>query len=159
LVRSLDYYFLNNDNASQSLGVFEQATGGEFDLDGNLGGLLEAIDAVLVAGGTPDRLIVSPTFLTKLRGLVRITGSNEPLLGINDPGNIFGLDVILSHVAPVDKAIVLSSSDVLTAVSNLQLRTADDLKNSSVLVHGNVRAGWKVTKTDRLAVISSAVAE
>jgi hypothetical protein len=155
LVRSLDYYFLNNSNAAESLGVFEQATGGNFGLEENLDGLLSAIDAVLVNGGTPDRLIVSPTFLTKMRQLVKESGSNEPLLGINDPGNIFGLDVILSHVAPLDSAIVISSSDVLTAVSPIQLRTQDDLTVSSVLIHGNIRAGWKVTKTDRLATITA----
>jgi hypothetical protein len=155
LVRSLDYYFLNNDNPSESLGVFEQATGGNFNLDDNLEGLLNAIDSVLVNGGTPDRLVVSPTFLTKMRQLVKESGSNEPLLGINDPGNIFGLDVILSHVAPLDSAIVISSDDVLTAISPIQLRTQDDLKNSSVLIHGNIRAGWKLTKTNRLAVLTS----
>jgi HK97 family phage major capsid protein len=156
LTQSLDYRFLQNSEANQPEGLFIQAGSTGFTLDGNLSGLLNAMDAVLVAGGTPDKLIVSPSFYSALRSLTTTAGSNIPLLGTDGAPTLFGAEVILSHFAPSGEAIVVSSKDVFSAISTVALRRSDDVKSGSELFFGSLRAGWEVINTARIAKIALA---
>lgn len=124
----------------------------------DLSPLLDAIAQITENGANPTAIVVAPTAWAKILKLTAKDG--RPLLGgdvqVATALQLFGLPVVINAHMPADGVLVVDSSNVFAAVTdlNVSVDSSAAFKNDSSMIRVTARIGWGVARPKRSAILS-----
>src|SRR5690606_26696368 len=122
---------------------------------GSLDELIDLVAELETNGATPSHLVLDPLGYAALLKLRKATGSNEGLLGagVDTPElRVLSLPLLKSNAMTAYSGLVLSASDIVSAVGQVQVATSEDVyfASDSIGVRATVRYGWTLPIPDRI---------
>lgn len=122
---------------------------------GSLDELIDLVAELETNGATPSHLVLDPLGYAALLKLRKATGSNEGLLGagVDTPElRVLSLPLLKSNAMTAYSGLVLSASDIVSAVGRVQVATSEDVyfASDSIGVRATVRYGWTLPIPDRI---------
>ena len=127
-------------------------------IDSDLTPLLDAIATITENGATPTAIVMAPTAWAKILKLTAKDG--RPLLGgdvqVATALQLFGLPVVINSHMPANGVLVVDSTNVFAAVTDLAVAVDGSaaFKNDSSMIRVTARIGWGVARPNRHAILS-----
>ncbi|MFT2706213.1 phage major capsid protein [Clavibacter zhangzhiyongii] len=154
LTVKLNAVLLNNLPAQGSTGLVLDAAPIGGTVTTNLDPIADAVTGVEVNGGTPTAILIDPIGAGILRKLKTTSASAETLLQV-DAGSreiaFYGVPVIVCPQMPARTGLVVDSSDIIAAYSNVEVDKSEEaaFSRDSVQYRTTVRTGWKKVHPQR----------
>ncbi|MFC0265966.1 phage major capsid protein [Alloscardovia macacae] len=129
-------------------------------LDGSLDAIIDTMSIIAANGGTPSNIVMgfdAWAVLLKLKGADKraiispdVANSAEPML--------FGVPVTLSNRCPAKTILILDSSEIISAVGEVQAATSSEryFENDSIGLRATFRFGYGILHPNRVAKIAVA---
>lgn len=127
-------------------------------ISSDLSPLLDAIAQITENGANPTAIVVAPTAWAKILKLTAKDG--RPLLGgdvqVATALQLFGLPVVINSHMPADGVLVVDSTNVFAAVTdlNVSVDSSAAFKNDSSMIRVTARIGWGVARPKRCAILN-----
>lgn len=154
LTVKLNAVLLNNLPANGSTGLVVDVVALSSPVSTNLDPIADAVTGVEVNGGTPTAIIIDPIGAGILRKLKTATASAQTLLQV-DAGSrditFYGVPVIVNAQMPARTGIVVDSSDIIAAYSNLEVVKSEEaaFSRDANQYRSTARIGWKKVHPQR----------
>lgn len=165
IIAKADELFLTGeaDPTTGQAGILNQSIPEIGALDTGLDTLVDAVAATQAAGGNPSHILVSPDLWATIRKVKTGDGSATSLLGVGAADArplLLGLPVVVNRAMPAGTGLVLDSTDIVSAVSNVESAISEHayFGADSIAMRALFRFGATVVHPDRHATFTAPTA-
>lgn len=121
----------------------------------DLDALVDLFATLQGEGATPTHLVIDPKGWAGLRKFKTATDSAQSLLGVGATDTqlmLFGVPVIVTSAMPANTGLVIDSSAVVSAVSDVEVATSEHalFGSDSIAIRCTFRFGQGVVKPERI---------